>query len=478
MNVPSLAFLGLVAVVALLLAISRSHGWRSALLLVANVGFVLTFSHDLRQLAPFAALLAGGFVAMRLMHSQKTPAVFATAIGALVLLFCWLKRYTFFPPGALLPFVYLTVGMSYVFFRVLSLVVDAYQDSLPERVGIVRFLNYTLNFPAFVSGPIQFYRDYRRDESESPAALDLSIAGKSIERIVIGFFKVTVVSPVLASFQDRAVAAASANLSPGLRTLDAALLLALFPILLYANFSGYTDVVIGAARFMRFELPENFDRPFSSKSYLEFWSRWHMSLSNWFKTYVYSPLLLNLMRRFPSRNVEPFLGVIAFFATFFLVGLWHGQTAMFVVLGLLMGLGISGNKLYQIEMIRRMGRAPYRALCANPLYEAASRGLTFLWLSFTLVFFWATWPELEGLVAHLGAVPIASAMLLTFAVGAVVLTATTALVDRYRAVFEEGSLAGLSAFARPAWYTAIAVVTASVAVMLDAPAPHIIYRGF
>ena len=75
-----------------------------------------------------------------------------------------------------------------------------------------------------------------------------------------------------------------------------------------------------------------------------------------------------------------------------------------------MGLGISGNKLYQIEMIRRMGRAPYRALCANPLYEAASRGLTFLWLSFTLVFFWATWPELEGLVAHLGAVPIASAL--------------------------------------------------------------------
>jgi len=121
----------LVAVVALLLAISRSHGWRSALLLVANVGFVLTFSHDLRQLAPFARSWRG-FVAMRLMHSQKNPAVFATAIGALVLLFCWLKRYTFFPPGALLPFVYLTVGMSYVFFRVLSLVVDAYQDSLPS----------------------------------------------------------------------------------------------------------------------------------------------------------------------------------------------------------------------------------------------------------------------------------------------------------------------------------------------------------
>jgi hypothetical protein len=83
-----------------------------------------------------------------------------------------------------------------------------------------------------------------------------------------------------------------------------------YPFYLYCNFSGYTDVVIGIARFLRIKLPENFDRPFSSLNFLEFWSRWHMTLSNWLKTYVYYPLLMTLMRKFLSRTIEPFLGVI------------------------------------------------------------------------------------------------------------------------------------------------------------------------
>jgi alginate O-acetyltransferase complex protein AlgI len=477
-NVPSLEFLGLAIVVAALLAISERPRWRATVFLIANFGFVLTFSHEPTQLAPFALLLAGGYVAMRCVQTQKNPALFTLIVGLLIVAFCWLKRYAFFPPATLLPGLYMTVGMSYVFFRILSLVVDSYQGSLPDRVGAVRFLNYTLNFTSFVSGPIQFYRDYRRDESERPARLDLTVAARALERIVIGFFKVLVVSPVLGYAHQRCIVAASSLPSPSARVLDATLILALFPVLLYVNFSGYTDVVIGAARFLRLDLPENFDRPFSSKSYLEFWSRWHMSLSNWFKTYVYSPLLLALMRRLPSRSIEPFLSVVVYFATFFLVGLWHGQTTMFVLLGLLMGLGISGNKLFQIEMIRRMGRTPYRTLCSTPLCETLSRGLTFLWLSFTLVFFWATWPQLTGLAAKLGVGAIATAMMLTLVGAGVVLSAFTALVDRYIAAFKEGAMARLADFMRPAWYTTLAVITMSVVVMLDAPAPHIIYRGF
>ena len=100
---------------------------------------------------------------------------------------------------------------------------------------------------------------------------------------------------------------------------------ALFAVYLYANFSGYMDVVIGTARFLRIELPENFHWPFAATGYIDFWGRWHMTLSTWFKTYVYSPLLMTLMRRYPAASAEPYLGVFAYFVTFFFVGVWHGQ---------------------------------------------------------------------------------------------------------------------------------------------------------
>ena len=77
-------------------------------------------------------------------------------------------------------------------------------------------------------------------------------------------------------------------------------------------------------------MPENFDWPFLAENFIAFWGRWHITLSNWLKTYVYTPLLMSSMRRFPAPSLEPYLGAFAYFVTFFLVGAWHGQTSMFL----------------------------------------------------------------------------------------------------------------------------------------------------
>jgi D-alanyl-lipoteichoic acid acyltransferase DltB (MBOAT superfamily) len=95
------------------------------------------------------------------------------------------------------------------------------------------------------------------------------------------------------------------------RVLSTILVAASYPLYLYSNFSGYIDVVIGIARFLRMRLPENFNRPFSSDNFLNFWSRWHITLSEWLKTYVHNPLLLNLMRRYPAPGLQAFWGVLA-----------------------------------------------------------------------------------------------------------------------------------------------------------------------
>lgn len=477
MNVPSFEFLGFAAVVAALINISSAAAWRRSILLLANLGFVLTFTHNPIQLAPFAALLVLGFVGMKIVEVYKSKAAFVVLLVMLIFLFCLLKQYTFVPHTLFLPLVYFTVGMSYVFFRVLHLVIDAYQDALPDRVGLLSYANYTLNFTSLVSGPIQLYPDYRRTESEQPAALNAPAVGRALERIVVGFFKVSVVSPLLFYAQTQAVGSLAPHMTLAQRTVDGALILSIFPVYLYVNFSGYMDFVIGVARFLRLELPENFNRPFVSTSFIEFWSRWHMTLSNWLKTYVYSPLLLSLMRRFASRKVEPYLGVFAYFVTFFLIGVWHGPTSMFIFFGVLLGLGVSANKVYEILMTRRLGRVRYRALSANPAYAAVSRGLTFLWFAFAMLWFWSTWAQLASFASVLGTLAIVLALALVLGSAAVLLSGLKYLEEWWLAFTRAGSPFA-SRYVRTAWSTMLAVIVVSVAVLLNAPAPHIIYRAF
>jgi alginate O-acetyltransferase complex protein AlgI len=474
-DVPSFAFLAFAAAAAAVVNVSAAPWWRRAALLLANLAFAASFSRDPAQLAPFAALLATGFAAVKLLESDKRKSVFVLLLALQLAAFCWLKH-AFVPHGLFLPYAYVTVGMSYVFFRVLHLTIDAFQDALPERVGLVSYVNYTLNFTSLVSGPIQLYADYRRSETIAPPPLTRSAAALAAQRIVLGFFKVAVLSPLLLLVQQQSAALAAAPAGPRFAWTAAAV--ALFAVYLYANFSGYMDAVIGAARFLRLELAENFDRPFAATGYVEFWGRWHMTLSNWFKTYVYSPLLLALMRRYPSPNAEPYLGVFAYFVTFFLVGVWHGQTAAFLVFGVLQGAGVSANKLYQIALTRKLGRKRYRALCARPAYAALSRGLTFAYFAFSLLWFQPAWPRLGAFAASLGFAGAAAAAVALVAGSALVLWALREAGAWLGALRAGGAPLAASPYAVTAWCTALIVLTLSATVVLNAPAPHVVYRAF
>ena len=477
MAVPSLAFLAYVAVVGLLLQIFPALPFQRALMAVANVAFVLTFTHDPLALAPFAGLLVLGYVAMRVVATRKQKLLFILSVVGLLAAFVWLKRYAFVPGTLLLPSIYLTVGMSYVFFRILHLVIDAYQDTLPDLPGPIAFVDYALSFTAFVSGPIQLYPSYRTTESER-ASLELGAVARALDRIATGFFKVGILSPIVFAVHDHALHALAPGLPPANRIALCASLVLVFPVYLYFNFSGYTDVVIGASRFLRLELPENFNRPFGAEGSLEFWGRWHMTLSNWLKTYVFSPFLSALLRRFPSAAVAPYLGVAAFFVTFFLVGIWHGSTAAFVLFGFMTGLGVSANKLYQVVMIERLGRKPYRALCARPLYRSFSRGLTFCWFGLSLTTFWSSVPELSHVVALLGAGSIAAGFCIAVAIAAILLAVLGTLSRIAGLAWMADAAPAPTPLARSVRVATLAIAAASILVILNAPAPVIVYKGF
>ena len=479
MGSASLEFLGFALAVVIVFNLGQSVAWRQAVLLIASISFLLFFSLNPVSWLPLIAFLAFGFASLRRMQKGNTRGAFVPLLVGGIAAFVWLKKYSFVPSPLFLQFPYITLGLSYIFFRVLHLIIDAKDGNIPEKVSLTSYLNYTLNFTTLVSGPIQRYQDFAEMQlAPVPLKLNVLIAGQALERIVVGFFKVNVLSLFLSMARTQALNNLTAGQSLGERTINGIVIAASYPFYLYCNFSGYIDIVIGIARFLRMELPENFNRPFSSDNFMNFWSRWHITLSEWLKTYVYNPLLIGLMRRYSSPNVEPFLGVFAFFVTFFLVGVWHGQTSVFIFFGILQGLGVSLTKLYQVLMSKWLGRKRYKALANGALYNVFARGLTFTWFTFTLLWFWSNWKQLGSVTDRLGT-PAIVLMWIAIFLGSSILLAGWEGIRTWLLSFEwQNQPFLLSRYVRTVWGTALVVLAAAIVMLLNAPAPEIVYKAF
>jgi len=479
MGTASLEFLLFALVVVVVFNLNIRVSWRQTVLLLANLAFLSFFSSHPTVWTPLASFLVFGFVSLRLMQSGSGRAVTVPVLIAGIAAFVWLKKYTFVPPSLLLPFPYITLGLSYVFFRVLHLIIDAANEVLEEPVSLVSYVNYTLNFTTFISGPIQRYQDFTRYQL-APLPLELTIpqAGKALERIIIGFFKVNVMSLLLSMVQTRELNILHSAASFDQQLWQGTVIIATYPLFLYCNFSGYIDMVIGIARFLRIELPENFNRPFSADNFMTFWSRWHITLSEWLKNYVYNPLLMSAMRRFPSRALEPFLSAFAIFVTFFLVGVWHGQTTEFLFFGLLQGSGVAAVQLYQLAMVRNLGKRRYKQLSGVNIYSAVCRGLTFTWFAFTLLWFWSSWIQIGDLMNTLGVPVFAACLFVIFFAATIVLE----LWERIRLTLLGLQISGepliLSRYTRTVWNTAAAVIAVAVTMLMNMPAPELVYKAF
>jgi hypothetical protein len=165
---------------------------------------------------------------------------------------------------------------------------------------------------------------------------------------------------------------------------------------------------------------------------------------------------------------------VAFFVTFFLVGAWHGQTSEFLFFGVLQGGGVAGNRLYQVAMTRRLRPVGYERLGANPVYRALARGLTFTWFAFTLLWFWATWAEIGAVAAKLGVSGCLCGVVGTVAVASVVLAIPDLLGPAAK------WLAGVlrSRYTRTAFASAMMLAIAVAGLVLNLPAPDIVYKQF
>lgn len=221
----------------------------------------------------------------------------------------------------------LPLGISFFTFQSMNYVIDVYRGVLPPCRSLLEFAVFLSFFPHLMAGPIlrasvflpQVRREPVYDDAEALGGLYRILVGLIKKTAIADFVGVTLVDPVFAD-----IGQASA----------AAVLLALYAyaVQIYCDFSGYSDIAIGSARMLGFQIPENFDRPYAASSVREFWRRWHMSLSSWLRDYLYVPL--GGSRGTPARTAANLM------VTMLLGGLWHGASWTFVAWGGLHGLGL------------------------------------------------------------------------------------------------------------------------------------------
>jgi alginate O-acetyltransferase complex protein AlgI len=228
--------------------------------------------------------------------------------------------------------IILPVGISFYTFQSMSYTIDVYRGRLTPTRNPVHFLAYLAMFPQLVAGPIVRASELL-PQLETPGLFNRANRLMGLRLATWGFIKKLVIADNLALTVDALFAGSDIEMSAGLAWLGAIL----FALQIFADFSGYSDIACGIAFWMGYRFPENFKQPYASRSFREFWSRWHVTLSTWFRDYLYIPL--GGSRSTAARTSVNLL------ATMMISGLWHGANWTFILWGLWHGALLVAERL-------------------------------------------------------------------------------------------------------------------------------------
>ncbi|HEY5503649.1 MAG TPA: MBOAT family O-acyltransferase, partial [Sedimentisphaerales bacterium] len=223
-----------------------------------------------------------------------------------------------------LPHIELPLGISFFTFHIISYLVDVYRGNVNAQKSRVAFTLYVINYPQLIAGPIIRY--HQISDQLQQRTVRFADVESGVSRFTIGLAKKLLVANPIGVVADQIF-----MVSPDqLNSTTAWLGVLCYGLQIYFDFSGYSDMAIGIGRIFGFRFPENFNYPYSAMSLQDFWRRWHMTLSMWFRDYVYIPLGGN-------RN-GPWKTARNLWIVFFLAGVWHGASWNFIIWGLWHGL--------------------------------------------------------------------------------------------------------------------------------------------
>ena len=352
---PTFLFLFLPVLLALYFATGRTtHGsYGNCILLVASVIFYAKGGGSFTWLM-LGSIAFNYWIAIAIDRRRETAKIlllFAVAVNLAVLgvfkyanffadnvnaLFLVLRLNPVAVPRVLLP-----IGISFFTFHAISYVVDVYRGDAIAQKSPVHAALYLLLFPQLIAGPIIRYRDIADQLARRVVGLDDFAQG--VRRFVVGLAKKVLVANIVAGPADRIFGTPADQLTAPLAWLG----IVCYTLQIYFDFSGYSDMAIGLGRMFGFRFPENFRWPYIARTVQEFWRRWHISLSTWFRDYLYVPL--------GGSRVTPGRMYVNLVTVFFLCGLWHGAKWNFVVWGLFHGTFLV---LERLGIANAIGRLP------------------------------------------------------------------------------------------------------------------------
>ena len=271
------------------------------------------------------------------------------------------------------------VGISYLCFRLAHLAQEV-RNGVVEMPPLENYLSFAFFLPTMWVGPISPYSYFaaslgKFDRDEMPV-------DRCLMRILVGLTKTRFLSPIVGQLTY------SGLLMDGHphRVIDLVIAILVYPVFLFLNFSGFCDIAIGVGGLLGIRVMENFDRPFASRNFQEFWTRWHISLSGWFRDLVFVPMSKTLVRRVGTARANHAIAA-SIITIFILLGLWHGLTLNFVLYGLTQGVGVAVVFYWSNYLRRRLGRKPYEEMRNKGWVLATSRVATYLYLALTLILF-------------------------------------------------------------------------------------------
>lgn len=237
------------------------------------------------------------------------------------------------------PIIHLPIGISFFTFQAMSYVIDVYRGNTPAQKKLSSILLYISFFPQLIAGPIVKYHDIEKQIDKREINFEKYSSG--VKRFLTGLFKKVLIAnnagvvwSMITNMDYQSISVATAWLGAVCYSLQ-----------IYFDFSGYSDMAIGLGKMFGFEFLENFNYPYISKSIREFWRRWHISLSTWFKEYLYIPLGGNR-----KGNVRTYINLII---VFFCTGLWHGANWNFVIWGMWHGFFSVAERLGLGELLNK-----------------------------------------------------------------------------------------------------------------------------
>lgn len=387
MNICSLGFLISCGVAAIIYRRLPSVRLRQFLFTLLNVTFVATFLPGVTAAAALAIWILGTYAALCLIIKIPSGRTVFCVLAATLSIFLVVKRYSFLNsiiPDTMWQHPVEFVGLSYMLFKFIHVLVDKWQGQL-EQPTLACYAAYQLSFFTLLAGPIQRYQGFSLFWSRMDPTTDANQALHAWNRILSGMIKMGGLAAVAAYAFESADAAGWDGRPSKEMFLRFAVYLYAYPLFLYFNFSGYTDIAIGSAKLFGLALPENFNRPYTARSVIDFWNRWHITLTHWIRDYVFMTSYKFVAENLPSAG--KYAGYILLFLSLVLAGAWHGSTTNFLLFGAMHGLGAMTNRIYADTLQSCLGRSGFQRYQKNYLVRILSVFMTLNFVCFSLLLF-------------------------------------------------------------------------------------------